>query len=301
METELPAFKNESYNETYNETITSNDLFSVIDPVQEEIVSNISVFSNVTDYDYPEYDNISSVNITNNTSVHRAKNYFNSIYKLFFNNEKVSEESHEVNETLMNNTNIIKFNGHTPEENSTHDLKHLSHESQDQKHESHDHKHETHDHKHHHSHHKHDSKETKKSDRCLEADYQVCKSWTKKRLLHAQKCCSGKKPDVEISDPRSCHNFGKKRCKKIQSILKCCIKTVYIEPPSTAPSNETTTTPGEESASKSDVETTDEKKPTKLSDTVCCKPVDSGKLCRVAESGNCEEDEYKQSSPRETN
>lgn len=170
------------------------------------------------------------------------------------------------------------------------------------KHNSHDHKHNSHHHKHHNSHHKHDSKDTKKSDRCLEADYQVCKSWTKRRLLHAQRCCSNKRKQVEAAHPRSCENFGKKRCKKIQSILKCCIKTVYVEPSSVAPSNETTIAPGEESATKSEDETQQQQRTTPaISGIVCCKPVDEGILmeCRFGNIQRCEEGEYQESNPSE--
>lgn len=293
METEQPDVKNETYNETYNESsieaLTSNDLLSVIDPVHEEIDAfNNSFSSNITDYDYPEYDNISPVNNTNSTSVDKAKNYFNSIYKLFFNSERNVEEKQGANETFANVTTNTTLYAHSPDNNSAHEHK--------------KHKHNSHHHKHHHSHHKHDSKETKKSDRCLEADYQVCKSWTKKRLLHAQKCCSNRRKELEAGHPRSCDNFGKKRCKKIQSILKCCIKTVYVEPSSVAPSNETATAPGEEFATKSEHENQHQQStPPAISGIVCCKPVEDGMLmeCRFGNIERCDEGEYQETSPRE--
>ena len=177
---------------------------------------------------------------------------------MFFNGEKRNETFENTNsnvtfnETPANNTNEVTHNN---------DLQHHAH----------------------HSHHKHRDMEKshqrgKKSDRCLEANYEVCKSWSKKRLLHAQKCCSGAQTDAETLEQRSCDNFGKKRCKKIQSILKCCIKTVYTEPTAVAPTEEPTVT--------TDVP------------HICCKTTDKGKFCRVSTTGICEEDE--EHSPNET-
>lgn len=267
-------------NETSNEAPSSNDLFNVFDPINDPIIeSNTSVISNNTDYDYLEERNNYFDNDTNSTTISQEKSIFNSIYRLFFNNGNNSERTFAMNETIT--LNYTSSNGYEEElipDNSTHyPIKHKDH---------------LHHHKHHHSVHnrKEDIKQKKPSDRCLEADYQVCKSWSKRRLLHAQKCCSGV---ITREEKVSCTHFRKKRCKKIQSILKCCIKTLYVEPSisttTNEPCNETST---EESLNTTTQSSTDRNQ---IQHIICCKPNGGSRTCRVSTSGTCEVDEHVES------
>ncbi|GFR05496.1 hypothetical protein TNCT_605791, partial [Trichonephila clavata] len=71
----------------------------------------------------------------------------------------------------------------------------------------------------------------RKSDRCIEADISVCKNWSKKKLIRAHSCCSSLDPKDVRQQSQSCRNFGKKRCKKLKTILKCCIKLRFLKQP----------------------------------------------------------------------
>lgn len=268
--TEQSIFDNETKNDIeINENFQSNDILSVIASDNEYEYLNFSESNNKTDFEYPQFNISSQLNETDDTSMDRAKTFFTNIYRVFFNTDKNNEtlEATKNNETLE----VTKTN-----ETLNSILNNGTDVSQEPRTEHH--------HKHH-SHHKHGHKERiyergkKKSDRCVEADYEVCKNWSKKRLLIAQKCCS----ETRTEPGFNCENFGKKRCKKIQSILKCCIKTVYTEFGSTTTTTEEPTTSVTEDTSTSN----------EFSGIACCKTTEEGKMCRIAKSDNCNEDEEK--------
>lgn len=242
---------------------------SIVDAEYEFNIQNTTDISNTTDIELPIGNNNDSIlDEAKNSTVGNVTEYFNSLYRLFFNtghHNSLHENSNSIN--ILNKTENATINQDT--NNLTNQTLHSHHK---------------HDHK---TSNKTEVKANKKSNRCVEADYAVCKSWSKRRLLNAQKCCSGVSSGVEVHDRKSCHYFGKKRCKKIQSILKCCIKTVYTEatdPPSTTEDNFTVTeTPG----------------------IVCCRTMNEEdgnqeRECRVSYTGTCKEDEFVQNSSSNT-
>lgn len=269
VDTEQPDL----FTETNNQTFNSNHLFNILEHTNEEVDANTSLAANITDYEYPDYNDTSFENNSNNTSVVKAKSFFNSIYRIFFTSEN-NEEVNEFNETSVSNDTfssdfyqqIIFKNNASHNDDHKNPLKH---------------------HKHHHSKEKDNSEFKPKSDRCHEANYEVCKSWSKKRLLHAQMCCSDVHSNAE--DRKSCVHFGKKRCKKIQSILKCCIKTVYTEPSVRVLTEEM---PTAVSTEDSQIIRPKESEENGAPNIVCCKEIEGSKFCRVSNAGVCEEDEY---------
>lgn len=268
-------------NET-SENQSSNNLLDVANSQSEFINQNSTDFENGTDYDYSQFNYAVNNNETNSTTVKEASSYFNVLYRLFFNteNDHKSEENFKSsitgNDNFANETDsqVIYTNTQASENLTTETNIHVD---------NNDTLHNDTIKSHHHNSHKHELQEpqkTKKSDRCVEADYSVCKSWSKKRLLHSQKCCSsGSKTSVDGHDHKSCHNFGKRRCKKIQSILKCCIKTLYTEDAVTTQISVEPTAANE------------------VAGAVCCRTTDGGKLCRVSETGVCDEGEFVEDSP----
>ncbi|KAG8194047.1 hypothetical protein JTE90_028389 [Oedothorax gibbosus] len=124
-----------------------------------------------------------------------------------------------------------------------------------------------------------------KPDRCAEADQSVCRTWSKKRLLRAHDCCSTIEDESSHQMLRYCKNFGKKRCKKIKTILKCCIKTSLFE---------TTTIPIPTDEEDTVATTTVQPVTTSVNEIVCCRDVEEGKLCRVSEEPTCRLGEYLQ-------
>lgn len=275
-------------NDKPNDTI-SNDVFNVIDSTYSNTDDfNSNSTNNITDYDYPLFTNTSNINETKDARIDEANVFFSKIYRLFFNNENDSDTMTENTSTNNSLSSAIQHNQQTSTENSA-NIEVLGHDLNNND-------------AHYHSHHKHNrtngsNKEKKKSDRCLEADFQVCKSWSKNRLLHAQKCCSEVgRTESESKTQRSCVHFGKKRCKKIQSILKCCIKTVYTEPTAeTVDRDSISGTTTMHTTTDATVERVEVKAET--ADVVCCRPVEKGKLCRVSSSTTCEDGEQLQQSP----
>lgn len=87
------------------------------------------------------------------------------------------------------------------------------------------------------------------STHCEKEYKEICSLWSKNKLKHANKCCRFKEKtylstnNSEISD---CRHFGRKKCKKMLPILKCCLGTItFITKPTTVNStlivkNETT-------------------------------------------------------------
>lgn len=257
-------------NETFEDE-SSNNLLGVINSQNEFSSLNSTYSANVTydDYEYPYYNDTLHSKEPNSTTVKETSGYLNVLYRLFFHNrsdhkfQETFNSNITTDENVMNETNTQMDNNDNIQ-NETMELHHHSHKYEP-----------------------HEQQKTKKSDRCVEADYSVCKSWSKKRLLHAQKCCSsGLQIALDDHDHKSCHNFGKRRCKKIQSILKCCIKTLYTETTATTDISVETTEANEV------VDT--------VVDAVCCKTTDVGKICRVSQTGLCEEDEFVEDSPSDS-
>lgn len=266
-ETEGPVF---DINAT--EDSSSNDLLGALYTEINVTALNLTDSVAVTDYDYNFTNDSANKNETNSKTVDESKSYFNTLYSLFFNagrKNKTDEtygRNNTFNETIKNDT-FLQFENNITDNNTMHLHNHQQHKLEK------------------------DNRKPKKSDRCVEADYEVCKSWSKKRLLHAQKCCSSG-PQNEFDDETqiSCHHFGKRRCKKIQSILKCCIKTSITEAVTTSESDATT---------KPEATTDPPLRPTDVADAVCCMISDSGKFCRVSETGICKEDESVEDSPNQ--
>ncbi|XP_015928303.1 BEACH domain-containing protein lvsA [Parasteatoda tepidariorum] len=72
-----------------------------------------------------------------------------------------------------------------------------------------------------------------KNGRCLEADIQVCSDYSKRRLLRIQSCCLS-----ENREDLACRSFTPKRCKKMQTVIKCCIKTTISDTTTAASADE---------------------------------------------------------------
>ena len=68
--------QNVNFNETSNETSISNDLLAAINPENEIDLSNSTDLTNATDYEYPLFNVSSNLNDTNDTSVDKAKTFF---------------------------------------------------------------------------------------------------------------------------------------------------------------------------------------------------------------------------------
>ncbi|GFS40135.1 hypothetical protein NPIL_350401 [Nephila pilipes] len=137
----------------------------------------------------------------------------------------------------------------------------------------------------------------RKSDRCVEADISVCKNWSKKKLIRAHGCCSSLDPSDVQRQSKSCKNFGKKRCKKLKTILKCCIKTAFIDTTVIDESGEFSTT--EKAVVNDDVEervptipTVVEEDNRQVVDVICCKNQQEGRVCRIIQTPPCGVDEY---------
>ncbi|XP_054707955.1 uncharacterized protein LOC129217653 isoform X2 [Uloborus diversus] len=126
--------------------------------------------------------------------------------------------------------------------------------------------------------------------RCAEADFEICKSWSKKKLLKAQRCCSDTMQGNYISEDVTCRNFGKRRCKKIRYLLKCCIKTNIMEV-----TEEKTTFDVKEETTMVEIEETTKEATTEETtienNHMCCKVVDNEKRCHLHGQSGCEEDE----------
>lgn len=223
------------------------------------------------------YNDTDDVFEFNESSIIFKDDFYNSIQSVFFNNNTSSIESENSNLTLPSGNFTVEL-----PVNITYDDSFISNET-----------------KNHHHHEpavfeKLSSKPPKrKSDRCLEADIAVCKNWSKKRLIRAHNCCS---VSEELRDPKICKNFGKKRCKKLRTILKCCIKTAFIESTTTVPVNDSDLLPTEESTTtiKSNQleDIVSDVVATSSLDVVCCRDAPEGKLCRVIESSPCGDGEY---------
>ncbi|GBM49294.1 hypothetical protein AVEN_23177-1 [Araneus ventricosus] len=246
-----------------------------------ESVTNNDVLNEVDDFDYPFYNDTSDDFEYNESSKVFKDDFYNSLQNIFFNNETLSIQVEDSNFTSPSSN----FTDELPS-NSTHDDSVHSNDTQNH-------------------HHPHDHEPAvfakpsvkppkRKSDRCIEADVSVCKNWSKKRLIRAHNCCS---VSEELRDAQMCRNFGKKRCKKLRTILKCCIKTAFIENPTTVPANESDSVTVEESIttttkSNNIEDVVQDVIATTNYDVVCCKDHPEGKLCRVVESPPCGEGEY---------
>ncbi|CAL1265796.1 unnamed protein product [Larinioides sclopetarius] len=235
------------------------------------------LFSKVGDFDYPFYNDTMDDLEYNESSIVFKDDFYNSLQNVFFNNDTLRFQIEDLNVTSFN----INFTDEL-QSNSTHvDAVH-SNDTQDN------------------HHHDHESAKSsvkplkRKSDRCIEADISVCKNWSKKRLIRAHNCCSA---NAELRDAEICKNFGKKRCKKLRTILKCCIKTAFIENPTTVPNSDSDSLPVKESITTTTMsnnveDIVQDTVPTTNYDIVCCKDQPEGKLCRVVESPPCGEGEY---------
>ncbi|PRD30179.1 UNVERIFIED_CONTAM: sepp1b [Trichonephila clavipes] len=133
----------------------------------------------------------------------------------------------------------------------------------------------------------------RKSDRCIEADISVCKNWSKKKLIRAHGCCSSLDPKDVRQQSQSCRNFGKKRCKKLKPILKCCIKTAFLETTVIDESEEFLNTEKAVVKDHFDVSTVPTNPTEENSyDVICCKNQEKGRLCRVIQTSPCDVGEY---------
>ncbi|GFQ95091.1 hypothetical protein TNCT_178091, partial [Trichonephila clavata] len=133
----------------------------------------------------------------------------------------------------------------------------------------------------------------RKSDRCIEADISVCKNWSKKKLIRAHSCCSSLDPKDVRQQSQSCRNFGKKRCKKLKTILKCCIKTAFLETTLIEESEEFLNTEKAIVSDHFEVSTVPTNPTAEVSyDVICCKNQETGRLCRVIQTPICDVGEY---------
>ncbi|XP_035224817.1 uncharacterized protein LOC118197420 [Stegodyphus dumicola] len=310
---------NELLNNTYNETDTQTESFNASnsdEPVVEQIEypENRKENGLLYEYYYPDYQEgnfTSESENSSDSSINKAQQFLKNLFNLFFSTEEdtLSTTENVFNSSSFNasqeNVEISERRNNTSDNTSYHHHHGISKENSKAFAEG-------------------DAKHRKKSDRCAEANMQVCKNWSKKRLLHAQKCCSATIGDRKVLeyDPQACKNFGKKRCKKIQTILKCCIKTTLMDTNTTI-ANATIVA---ETALSSDNASVTDSAPVAVSDTavtssaalliaydtstvtstssteeisvtetsslevVCCKDVKNNKFCRVSET--CNDDEY---------
>ncbi|KFM72056.1 Selenoprotein Pb, partial [Stegodyphus mimosarum] len=314
---------NESLNNTYNETDTQTESFNASKsnetiPVVEQIEypENRKENGLLYEYYYPDYQEGNFTSESENSSdpsINKAQQFLRNLFNLFFNTDEatLSTTENAFNSSSFNssqeNFEIFERRNSTSDNTSYHHHRETSKKASksfaegDEK-----------------------TKHRKKSARCAEANMQVCKNWSKNRLLHAQKCCSATIGDRKLLayDRQTCKNFGKKRCKKIQTILKCCIKTTLINTNTTI-SNVTTvaeTAVSSETASVTDsapvtasatavtssadlviaydtstVTSTSNTEGLSVTETssveiVCCKDVENNKFCRVSKT--CNDDEY---------
>ncbi|XP_055927213.1 uncharacterized protein LOC129958634 [Argiope bruennichi] len=239
----------------------------------ESLASN-DLLNKINDFDYPFYNDTMDDLEYNESSIVFKDDLYNSLQSVLFNNNTLSVQIEDLNLTLSNTNSTDEL-----PTNSTYEDSSKSNDTQN---------HDLH----------HDHKPTvyakpsfqppkRKSDRCIEADISVCKNWSKKRLIRAHNCCS---ISEERRDLEMCRNFGKKRCKKLRTILKCCIKTAFIETPTTSV-NETESIQENTTSTMSD-KIEEAAVATASYDVVCCRDHPDGKLCRVIESPPCGEGEY---------
>ncbi|GIY43355.1 selP_N domain-containing protein [Caerostris extrusa] len=216
------SISNETIGNENNESIPIiNDIYKMNDLV--DLLYNDT-------YEFPE----------NGTINKETDEFYNSILFLF-NQTSTNNITEESDIFLSNSSSVNTFSNNNINDNTT-DV----------------------DDFHQHHHHQHNSNDTqivpkkesvpeqpkRKSDRCIEADISVCRNWNKKRLIKAHNCCSS--PEMQ-SENQNCKNFGKKRCKKLRTILKCCIKTAFIDKVPTTAVDESDATTVTENINTTDV------------------------------------------------
>lgn len=63
---------------------------------------------------------------------------------------------------------------------------------------------------------------------CVAEDEKVCEQWSKRQLKRIQRCCANAddelKVEVNSRHENICKSFQKKRCKKLRTVIKCCLK-----------------------------------------------------------------------------
>lgn len=63
---------------------------------------------------------------------------------------------------------------------------------------------------------------------CVAEDEKVCEQWSKRQLKRIQRCCANVddelKVEVNSKHENICKSFQKKRCKKLRTVIKCCLK-----------------------------------------------------------------------------
>lgn len=264
----------------YKEITAPDQIENVMDLLEtntssivETIDSKANHSEHFSEFDYPTYDETLEDYDNNETNPKRDHAFFNTLYNYFFNSDTTEQpETLNSSETLSVNASSKEFedsnNIFVPLNISEHDILEFYNNTTPPEIEA-----------------TRNPTPKPKADRCAEADPSVCRNWSKKRLLRAHNCCSSMDAEDESQNqPRFCKNFGKKRCKKIKTILKCCIKTALFEG---------TTVP----AAMEEVETTTTTYAlTEVIDIICCRDVEEGKVCRVSEESNCEVGEYLQES-----
>lgn len=286
-------------------------------PEKKESLSNKNDLLQIEDFDYLFFNDTNIDYDTNDTDIVLTNELYNSLFGLFFQNETLSNTTEDLNiasnitnpsvDELFNNTSndiISVINNHqhhelnptditsrpndelnytvtdiqnyvvnpvvdsppTEESNPTEISTELKITTRSPK---------------------------RKSDRCVEADISVCKNWSKRKLIRAHSCCSSLDPKNVRQQSQSCKNFGKKRCKKLKTILKCCIKTAFLETTIIDESEEFSTTEKSVVNDLFEVSTVPTDQTVEANyDVICCKNQQKGRLCRVIQTPPCDVGEY---------
>ncbi|GFY76460.1 hypothetical protein TNIN_124891 [Trichonephila inaurata madagascariensis] len=298
---------------------TVNMYETTLQPEKKESLSIKNDLLQIEDFDYLFFNDTNLDYDSNDTDIVLTNELYNSLFGLFFQNETLNNTTEDliislnttdpsVDELTNNSSNDIvtiinsyqrhELNRTDITSQPNHELNHTVTESQQNQVLNHSvvdsHQPEVLNHTEISTELKMTTRSPKrKSDRCIEADISVCKNWSKKKLIRAHSCCSSLDPKDVRQQSQSCRNFGKKRCKKLKTILKCCIKTAFLETTVIDESEEFLNTEKAVVNDHFEVSTVPTNPTAENSyDVICCKNQEKGRLCRVIQTPPCDVGEY---------